>query len=274
MRSHYFPIFALLLATSAWSQGSLASKTKASPDWKTVDDAMGRAGQDQPDGTHKYSMPRRDLKVTAGGVDVKAGLALGSWTAFEHTATGAMVMGDLVLTEDEVAPVMGALTGGGIEITALHNHLLHESPRVMYMHIHGQGDAIALAKTIHDALQKTQTPAVAAAQTQPDLGIDTKQIDQILGYTGRNNGGIYQFAVPRADAVREGGMKIPNSMGVATAINFQPTSGGKAICSRNSQGFSSCTSGRMMTPQSWPGDCAQPWIRPTLPNRNELLRDR
>ncbi len=139
-----------------------------------------------------------------------------------------MVMGDLVLAEDEVAPVMAELQSGGIEITALHNHLIGETPRVMYMHIHGMGNAASLGKAIHSAIAKTKTPDAGAATAPPDLDIDTKQIDQILGHSGKNNGGIYQVGVPRAEHITEGGMAIPNSMGVATALNFQPTGGGKA----------------------------------------------
>ena len=190
---------------------------------------MGRAGQDQPDGTHKYALPRKDMNVTVGGVQIKAGLALGSWVAFKATSQGnAMVMGDLVLAEDEVGPVMAELQSGGIEITALHNHLIGETPRVMYMHIHGMGNAASLGKAIHSAIAKTKTPDAGAATAPPDLDIDTKQIDQILGHSGKNNGGIYQVGVPRAEHITEAGMAIPNSMGVATALNFQPTGGGKA----------------------------------------------
>lgn len=222
-------IGALLFATSAWSQGPSSSKAQPSTDWKAIDAAMGRAGQDQPDGIHKYSMPRGDLKVNAGGIELKAGFALGSWAGFQKMGKYTMVMGDLVLTEDEVPLVMDTITAGGMEITALHNHLLHESPHIMYMHIHGKGDGAALAKTIHDALGKTKTPpASPAAPPQQDLGIDTKQIDQSLGFAGKNNGGIYQVSVPRAEPIKEMGMPIPNSMGIATALNFQPTGGGKA----------------------------------------------
>ena len=190
---------------------------------------MGRAGQDQPDGTHKYALPRKDMNVTVNGVQIKAGLALGSWVAFKATSQGnAMAMGDLVLAEDEVGPVMAELQSGGIEITALHNHLIGETPRVMYMHIHGMGNAASLGKAIHSAIAKTKTPDAGAATAPPDLDIDTKQIDQILGHGGKNNGGIYQVGVPRAEHITEAGMAIPNSMGVATALNFQPTGGGKA----------------------------------------------
>ena len=224
----YFLIVLLLSSIATWGQ-SQKPKASASADWKDVDAAMGRAGQDQPDGTHKYALPRKDMNVTVNGVQIKAGLALGSWVAFKSTTPGnSMVMGDLVLAEDEVAPVMAELQAGGIEITALHNHLLGESPRVMYMHIHGMGNAANLGKAIHQAISKTKTPDAGAAATPPDLDIDTKQIDQILGHNGKNNGGIYQVGVPRAEHITEGGMAIPNSMGVATALNFQPTGGGKA----------------------------------------------
>lgn len=225
---HLF-IVLLLSFTTAWGQTPKAAKTSAAADWKDVDAAMGRAGQDQPDGTHKYGLPRKDMNVTVNGVQIKAGLALGSWVAFKATSQGnAMAMGDLVLAEDEVAPVMAELQSGGIEITALHNHLIGETPRVMYMHIHGMGNAANLGKAIHSAIAKTKTPDAGAATPPPDLDIDTKQIDQILGHAGKNNGGIYQVGVPRAEHITEGGMAIPNSMGVATALNFQPTGGGKA----------------------------------------------
>ncbi|MGC2696431.1 MAG: DUF1259 domain-containing protein [Candidatus Angelobacter sp.] len=225
----YAAVTFLFFALFSLGQNPQSTKTSASPDWKDLDATMGRAGQDQPDGTHKFALPRKDLSVSVSGVQVKAGLALGSWVAFKATAHGnALVMGDLVLTEDEVAPVMLELQAGGIDITALHNHLLGESPRVMYMHIHGMGNVASLGKTIHEAIAKTKTPEASPASAPPDLDIDTKQIDQILGHSGKNNGGIYQVSVPRAEHVTEAGAVIPNSMGVATALNFQPTGGGKA----------------------------------------------
>jgi hypothetical protein len=163
-------------------------------------------------------------------VELKPALALGSWVAFKKTGDMTMVMGDLVLTEDEVTPVMTKLEEGGVEPTALHNHVLHESPRVMYMHIHAMGDGAKIAKAIHDALALSKTPfaAPAAAPSNQDLGIDTKQIDQIMGQSGKINGGVYQFSVPRADKIMDNDMEVPPSMGVAQAINFQPTGGAKA----------------------------------------------
>jgi hypothetical protein len=217
-----FALLALFLAASPFA-------AQQKPNWKAVDDAMGRPGQDQPSGDHKYAMPRSDLKVTANGVAIKPGFALGSWADFSTMAGHSDVMGDLVLTEDEIGPVMQKLMDSGIEITALHNHLLQETPRVMYMHIHGRGDAVQLATAVHAALALTKTPPPAPAPAAPpDLGFDSKQVDSLLGYSGKNNNGIYQFAVPRAEKITDGGMPVPPSMGVATSINFQPTGSGKA----------------------------------------------
>jgi hypothetical protein len=206
-----------------------AGKTSADPAWKAVDDAMGRAGQEQPDGTHRYSMPRSDLKVTIDNIELKPGFALGSWAAFQKMGNQAAVMGDLVLAESEVTTVMQKLTDSGIEITGLHNHLIRATPPVMYMHIGGHGDAAQLATAIRQALALTKTPPPSPPATATaELGFDTKQLDTVLGNTGRNNNGVYQFSVPRAETITEHGMTVPNSMGIATAINFQPTGAGKA----------------------------------------------
>ena len=223
-------VFVLWLAVAVMTccSASLQAQTPGSSDWKKVEDAVGRSGQAQPDGAYKFSLPRRDLSVTVAGTPVKAGLALGSWVAFKGSGSDSVVMGDLVLTETEVGPVMLKLQQGGIQITALHNHVLNESPRVMYMHIAGHGDAVKLAKALHDAVAQTGTPAAAPPGEPPKIDIDMAQLDQIIGRQGKNNGGIYQFSVPRSEEIREGGMTVPASMGVATAINFQPVGGGRA----------------------------------------------
>jgi len=210
------------------SSGSASASTS---NWKQVEDAMGRPGQMQPGDVIKFGMPRKDLHVVLDSVDIKPGLALGSWAAFRRDGGGAMVMGDLVLTEDEVEPVMMKLQEGGIHESAVHNHLIGESPHVMYMHIVSHGDAVQMAKAIHDALALTKTPGPdAAPPSQPaaDLGFDQKQVEQILGHSGKVNGGVLQIGVPRADAIVDSGMTVPPSMGVATALNFQPTGNGKA----------------------------------------------
>ena len=219
-------LLTILAVLSVYAQNSADN----SGNWKDVEQAMGRPGQVQPEGVIKFSMPRKDMHVIVSGVEVKPGLALGSWAAFAHHGNEAEVMGDLVLTEEEVGPVMVKLQSGGVQQTALHNHLLHESPRVMYMHIAGDGDPVQLAKAIHDALALTKTPAPdsAAPQKISDLGFDQKQVEQTLGRTGKVNGGILQFSVPRGEQVTDAGMAIPPSMGVATALNLQATGGGKA----------------------------------------------
>jgi hypothetical protein len=204
------------------------SAEQSPPEWKPVESALGRSGKMQPDGAFKFAMPRKDLKVTVAGVAIKPGLALGSWAAFSSSGDNAMLMGDLVLTEDEVAPVMQKIQEGGLEVTAVHNHVLHESPRVMYMHIGGQGNAAKLAQGLHDALAVTGTPAPSAATATPKIELDTDKIDAALGRKGKDNGGIYQFSVPRTESIHENGMEVPTSMGVATALNFQPTGNGKA----------------------------------------------
>lgn len=206
-----------------------AQASSGADDWKPVEQALGRSGQLQGDGAYKFGLPRGDLKVTVEGVQVKPGLALGSWLAFSSPGKDAMVMGDLVLAEDEVSPVMLALQENGLQVTALHNHVLHETPRVMYMHIAGHGDAVKLAASLKKVIGLTKTPAQAQPPSAPPaLDLDTAAIDQALGHKGKNNGGIYQIGVPRGETVTEGGMKIPNSMGLSTSLNFQPTGGGKA----------------------------------------------
>ena len=210
-----------------------AARAQQADDWNAVARALGRAGSLQPGDVYKVSLPRSDLQVTVRGVAVKPALALGSWVAFKRMGGAAMVMGDLVLTEDEVTPVLTKLQQGGVEQTALHNHVLGESPRVMYMHISATGDAVKIARAIHDALALSNTPLgppPLPASNPPNLnfGIDTRQIDQIMGQPGKVNGGVYQFGIARAEQITEGGMVVPPAMGLATAINFQPTGGGKA----------------------------------------------
>jgi hypothetical protein len=221
----------LCSGTVAVGQAAGSSSDTAASNWKEVEAAMGRPGQVQPGNVIKFGLPRKDLHVALDGVDIKAGLALGSWVAFKRYGSDAMVMGDLVLTEDEVEPVMMKLQQGDIHESAVHNHLLGESPHVMYMHIASHGDAAQMAKAIHDAVALTKTPgpdATPAAQPTAELGFDQKQVEQILGHTGKVNGGILQFGVPRAESIKDSGMTVPPSMGVATVLNFQPTGNGKA----------------------------------------------
>ena len=200
-------------------------------DWQKVDDAFGRKPAMSGD-VHRYGFPRTDLTVTLDGVTIKPALALGGWVAFKPAHGGTMIMGDLVLLETEINPVMLKLIEGGLEITAVHNHLLRANPATFYMHVGGHGDPVKMATVIRDALSASKTPLAtpAVASPPPTVEIDTAQLDQLIGFKGQSNGGVYQFGVPRRDPIMEGGTQIApeGPMGVATAINFQPTGGGKA----------------------------------------------
>src|SRR3954471_16612796 len=201
-------------------------------DWKKVDEALGRTAAVSGD-VHRYGFPRTDLQVTLDGVTIRPALALGGWAAFKPMHGGAMVMGDLVLLEAEINPVMAKLIENGLEVTAVHNHLLRSTPLPFYMHVGGHGDPVKLATALRAALAESKTPLgppAAAASPPPTIDLDTAQLDQIIGVKGQANGGVYQFAVPRRDPVTENGMQLtpPGPTGVATAIGFQPTGGGKA----------------------------------------------
>jgi len=163
-------------------------------------------------------------------VAIKPALALGGWAAFQPAHDGAMVMGDLVLLETEINPVMSKLLDGGIEITAVHNHLLRANPETFYMHIAGHGDPVQMADAIRSALALSNTPLnpPPAPTPAPAIDLDTAQLDQIIGVKGQANGAVYQLSVPRRDPITESSMTIPAAMGSANAINFQPTGGGKA----------------------------------------------
>jgi uncharacterized protein DUF1259 len=199
-------------------------------DWAKVDGIFGRTGA--VGGTvHRYGFPRSDLQVTLDGVTIRPTLALGGWVAFQPMGNMAMAMGDLVLLQSEVNPVMAKLIEGGVEVTAVHNHLLRSEPLTFYMHVGGHGDPVKMAQTIHDALAVSKTPLTAAAPPAqpPAIDLDTAQIEQIIGAKGANNGGVFAVNVPRRDPVTEQGMAVGAPiMGGATAINFQPTGGGKA----------------------------------------------
>jgi len=156
-------------------------------------------------------------------------LALGSWLAFRSEGDQALVMGDLVLTADEVSPVMRKLAGEGIEITALHNHLLRAAPPAFYMHVRGYGDPVKLAAALHDGLLLSKTPLMPATGAAPSpIELDTASIDRTLDAKGKVNGGVYQVSLKRAETVTDAGMAVPEAMGTAVAINFQPTGQGKA----------------------------------------------
>jgi len=199
-------------------------------DWKKVDAALGKTAAVSGE-VHRYGIPRSDLHVTLDGVAIKPALALGGWVAFAPVHGEAMVMGDLVLLETEITPVMTKLLDGGLDITAIHNHILRASPATFYMHVGGHGDAERMAAVIRSALSASKTPFDAPATTAgpaPAIDLDTAKLDQIMGVKGTATSGVYQFAVPRRDPAMESGMQVNTPLGGANAINFQPTGNGKA----------------------------------------------
>jgi hypothetical protein len=220
----------LLLAASLAASSSAVGAQDV--DWQKVDNAFGRKPAAVAGDVHRYGFPRTDLNVTLDGVAIKPALALGGWVAFKPMGDEVMVMGDLVLLETEINPVMAKMIANGLDITAVHNHLLRANPSTFYMHVGGHGDPVKLAAAIHDALSVSKTPLEPPAPPAqpPAIDFDTAQLDQIIGAKGQANGGVYQFGVPRRDPVTMDGMPITPAgpMGLATGIGFQPTGGGKA----------------------------------------------
>ena len=221
------------IAALAFAAAVSATAIAADPEWmKSVGEALGKTGSTMPGGIYRVGLPRNDLKVTLDGVEIKPALALGSWLAFRKTGNEGMVMGDLVLLVSEVTPVMTKLEEAGIEITALHNHLLRNEPFTMYMHVLGHGDPVKLATALHAALAESNTPLESGtpsyAGSPPSIDLNTAAIDKALGHKGKVNGGVYQISILRAEPIKDGGMDVPEAMGSANAINFQPTGAGRA----------------------------------------------
>jgi hypothetical protein len=214
--------------TTTQEQSTAPSST--STDWDEVGQAIGKDGKVMKGDVYRGDLPRSDLKVTSQGVEIKPALSLGSYTAFKDMGDGnAMVMGDLVLTEDEYNTVISRLQEGGIGQTAVHKHLLQESPAIWWTHIQGKGDPVDMAKTINSALKLTGTPFKDSGSSESeDFGFDASQLDQIIGHTGTAQGGVYKYSIGRADSVTQDGVELPPATGVSTALNFQPTRGGKA----------------------------------------------
>jgi hypothetical protein len=224
-------ISVVCLPTTSWAQAKVDRKPAGAVEWKSVADVFGFPGDVLSGGVIRFNMPRKDLHVTVGGTEIKPGLALGAWAAFRYVGKNdAMVMGDLVLTEEEVAPVMKTLGDGGVEVTALHNHLIGESPRILYIHMGGHGDPMKMARTIKQAvaLTKSPIPQGGGAKESEDLGFDVAAVEKILGHPGNVSGGVLHVNVARAEKLTEEGMDTPPSMGMGISINFQPTGDGKA----------------------------------------------
>jgi hypothetical protein len=223
-----------LATTVILAVAALAFSAQASLAQSAVEQILGRAGAAQPGGVIKFSFPRTDLTVIADSVTLKPAFALGGWVAFKKMdRRTSMVMGDLVLTEDEVAPVMRVLQEGGVEQTAVHNHLLNESPRIIYVHISARGEETKIATTLRNALATTKTPLmqsppVASAGIPGAQALDTAGIARALGYPGKLNGVVYQVSIARPEEISDDREDVPPSMGVSIAINFQPIGDGRA----------------------------------------------
>jgi Domain of Unknown Function (DUF1259) len=218
----------LLLLATAMVLPTLARA--ADIDWKKVDAALGKTAAVSGE-VHRYGLPRSDLHVTLDGIAIKPALALGGWVSFAPMHGEAMVMGDLVLLETEITPVMTKLLDGGLDITAIHNHILRASPATFYMHVGGHGDPEKMAAVIRSALSASKTPFDPPATTAgpaPAVDLDTAKLDQIMGVKGNSIGGVYQFGVPRREPTIESGMQVNGPLGGANAVNFQPTGSGKA----------------------------------------------
>jgi hypothetical protein len=195
--------------------------------WEDVEKVFGKKGAVQ-DGVFKLTFPRSDLKVKIGDFSVAPGLALTAWIGF-ITSSGdgmdmgekTMMMGDLVLLEKEVAPVISKLVSENLEITALHNHVIGESPAIKYMHFSGMGNAVKLAESIKSVLSLTGTPLASTPSQDQSVIPDWSKVEAVLGTKGNHNGSLLQFGFPRAEKLTEAGMEIPPYMGMATGVNFQ-----------------------------------------------------
>jgi hypothetical protein len=211
-------MLALLTSSATHSQSSAPLNIAGIAKAMGVDGAVSGA-------MYRVSIPRSDLMVKVGGVPIKPALALVNWAGFVKSGSSAVCYGDLVLLEDEINPVISKLEDKGIELSALHNHLLHETPRIMYIHFTGHGDEVAMAQALRDALALTKTPlgaspaASAPSEAKPALA---PQIEKIIGVDGSMSGGVFHIAVPRSDIqVMAMGAAIPSSMGMNTPLNFQ-----------------------------------------------------
>lgn len=220
------PLSHLATFSSALALLLAAQSASSEAPWDAVDKALGQTGKSLPGDVHRYGWPRRDLEVTMGDVRVEPALALGSWAGFKTVAEGhAMAMGDLALLASEVNPVIRALQAGGVDVLAVHNHLSGETPEVVYVHFGGHGQPEAIAKALRSALEATRTPlsAPAGAPAEPSAAEKAAfdKVQEVLGRKGSMAGRVLQVGVPRAAKIEEGGVEVPPSQGMATALNFQ-----------------------------------------------------
>ncbi len=213
---------------AAWLAVAVVSAQQPALDTAGIAKAIGRQGTAQGD-VYRVAFPRTDITVTLGGVTIKPGLALGGWIAFKKAGSGAVAHGDLVLLQEEINPVISKLQDGGLEITALHNHLINESPHVMYLHVWGQGNEVDLARAIAAAVAVTKIPPPAppASAAAAGPGFDADGIQKTLGRTGSVTNGVLAVSFPRPEKITMMGVELPPAMGMATAMSFQSAGGGR-----------------------------------------------
>jgi len=188
---------------------------------------LGRAGTAMPGDVYRVAFPRSDLHVRIGAITLAPGLALGGYAAFKAEGDTTLAVGDLVLLENEIQPVMERLEGAGFQITALHNHLRSETPHVMYLHFMGAGSAAGLATALLEALKLSKTPLGSMKAPNTAMPWFAGAIQDGLGRQGKASNGILSISVPRAEPVTMQGYAIPLAMGVAIVMNFEDAGSGR-----------------------------------------------
>lgn len=217
MKNKLIIFLSLLLAIHANAQQN---------EWDAVEKIFGKKGT-VTGNVFKISFPRTDLNVSVGDVHIMPGLALTSWTAIMKMDDAGMkmqnkymMMGDLVLQDNEVAAAVKQIVASGLEVTAIHNHLVNETPAIKYIHYYGEGVAAQLAEKIKSVFEVTGTP-LTPATAQSTIAVDWSKVTAIMGNTGKQNGMLLQYGFPRNEKTTDHGMEMPPAMGMATAINFQ-----------------------------------------------------
>lgn len=206
---------------------AMAQQTAAAVDWSPVNKAFGLAGDVKQDGVVKYSIPR-NLTVTLDGVRLAPGSDMSHDFEFMRTNGGAMMIGELALTEDEIPAVREKLARANISMTALHEHLLHESPLILWLHVQGNGDPVRMATGIRDIVTSLRSEGVAAVDTQA-AGLDSARLDSIMEAKGESGEGVYAYSIPRSDVTLMDGFIMPVEMDLSSEISFQPLGGGTAL---------------------------------------------
>jgi hypothetical protein len=193
--------------------------TAYADEFDQVEKSLGAKGQVQ-EGALIVRFPRTDISATIDGIPLPTAMGLVSWTAWKNMGDQTMVMGDLVLLETEVNPVIDALEEVKISVAALHNHFMRENPRIMFMHIEGMGKGAALARGLKNALSKTATPQQLSPESpQAPVSLDTRRIEDILGYSGTNAGGVFKITVARRGVISRG-LELTSSLGMNSWAGF------------------------------------------------------